>query len=541
MYSKLWLPAAVAGFTLACVGALVSGCGQGSGRPVPASLPAGPADADESASETDRPLQTAADTETAGGGYDKANRPKFDPIQINGKFFEGWPKPKLALVISGRQDGYLEPCGCAGIDQQKGGISRRHSLIKQLEARGWNVAAVDVGGMVRRFGRQAELKFAISAEALKKMGYSAVGFGPDDLRLSAGEIVAAVAGADPADSIFVSANVSLFDLTPKTRIVEAGGMKLGITSVLGQEYQQQINNDEVVMEPAAEALEKVVGELAGCDVRILLAHATSAETKELARRFPLFHIVVTADGPDIPPQQPETIEGSKARLIEIAPKAMYAIVAGFYDDPHEPVRYQRVALDSRYPDSPEMKNLMATYQDQLRELGWRDLGLKSVPHPRAEGGDELAGRFAGAASCKECHPTAWGIWSKTPHAHATETLAKLDPPRQYDAECISCHATGWNAQEYYPYTSGFEGLEITPQLAGNQCENCHGPAAAHIAAEAGRNRVKRDEQREKLKVTAAIAFENVCIKCHDHDNSPEFNEKSFAAHYWPKIEHKGKR
>ncbi len=27
----------------------------------------------------------------------------------------------------------------------------------------------------------------------------------------------------------------------------------------------------------------------------------------------------------------------------------------------------------------------------------------------------------------------------------------------------------------------------------------------------------------------------------DVDNSPEFNEQTFQSHYWPKIEHKGKR
>lgn len=472
-----------------------------------------------------------------------SDKPKIDPIAINGKYFEGWPKPKLALVISGRQDGYLEPCGCAGLDQQKGGMSRRFSFIHGLKEQGWPVAAVDVGGVVRRFGRQAELKFAISADAFKKMHYSAVGFGPDDLRLSAGEIVAAVAGATPEDSIFVSANINLFELTPKTRIIKAGGLKVGITSVLGQEYQDLVKNDEVVITPAAEALrnEKLQAELKNCDVRVLLAHATVEESKELARQFPQFNIVVTSDGRDVPPLQPETLNDGKTRLIETAPKGMYVIVAGFYDDPKEPMRFQRVALDSRFSDSPEMKELMTTYQDQLRQLGWRDLGIKSVSHPHAEDGDKLSGQFAGAESCRECHPAAFGIWSKTKHAHATETLVKLNPQRQYDSECISCHSTGWNPQEYYPYTSGFDSLEKTPQLAGNQCENCHGPAAAHVAAENGRSRTKKDEQRQVVKLTVGQAFENVCIKCHDHDNSPEFNEQTFEAHCWPKVQHKGKK
>lgn len=536
MKTKLLHPVLAAGLIAACSCALLSGCGESGSPGVTTSLGAGSAGSEEPSVE----VNPAADA-PSHDPYGKPDKPKFDPIQINGKYFEGWTKPKLALVISGRQDGYLEPCGCAGLDQQKGGLSRRQSFLKDLEARGWPVAAVDVGGMVRRFGRQAEIKFAISAEALRKMGYKAAGFGLDDLRLSTTEIVAAVVGAEPDDSIFVSANVSLFDLTPKTRVVEAGGMKLGITSVLGRHYQEQINNAEVVIEPAAEALEKVVGELADCDVRILLAHATIEETEELARQFPQFEIVATSDGHDIPPQQPEKIEGASARLIEVAPKSMYVIVVGFYDDPRQPLRFQRVALDSRYPESPEMKKLMAAYQDQLRQFGWRDLGINAAPHPRSEPGNELAGKFAGATSCKECHPTAWGIWSKTPHARATETLAKLDPPRQFDAECISCHATGWNPQDYYPYTSGFESLAATPQLAGNQCENCHGPGADHVAAEEGRNRLRKEAAREKMKLTAAYALENVCSKCHDHDNSPEFNEQTFETHYWPKIEHKGKR
>ena len=226
----------------------------------------------EDSQSSDRGVQTVA--------YNEPLKEKFDPVAENGKFFDGWKKPKLAIVISGRQDGYLEPCGCAGLNQQKGGMSRRHSLIKQLQAQGWPVAAVDVGGLVRRFGKQAEIQFAISADALKLMGYGAVGFGPSDLRLSAGEIVAAVAGADPKDSLFVSANVDLFGLTPKFRILEAGGMRIGVTSVLGKEFKEQINNAEVAIQPAAESLRTVMPELKDCDVRILLSHATLDEKKQ---------------------------------------------------------------------------------------------------------------------------------------------------------------------------------------------------------------------------------------------------------------------
>jgi hypothetical protein len=39
-----------------------------------------------------------------------------------------------------------------------------------------------------------------------------------------------------------------------------------------------------------------------------------------------------------------------------------------------------------------------------------------------------------------------------------------------------------------------------------------------------------------LRLTKATADQQVCAKCHDVDNSPEFH----FDRYWPKVEHKGK-
>jgi hypothetical protein len=394
---------------------------------------------------------------------------------------------------------------------------------------------VDVGSMVRRFGKQAELQFGICAEALRMMHYSAIGFGPSDLRLSAGEIAAVVASDPPGGTIFVSANVDfvdLFGLAPKSRIVEAGGMKLGITSVLGEEYRRQVNNAELQMVPAKEALASVVKDLAPADVKILLANATLEESRELAKAFPQFDIVVSAGGADEPPPQAAKVEGSKALMIEVGHKAMYAIVLGFYDDPKRPVRYQRVALDSRFPDSPEMKSLMTTYQSQLEALGWSGLGLRPARHPQSQPDDPLAGQFVGGASCKECHEAAWDVYAKSGHAHATKTLVDLKPARQFDPECVSCHVTGWNPQEFFPFISGYDSVEHTPELAGQSCENCHGPGAAHIAAERGSDAKLQSQWRKLVRQDKATADES-CRKCHDLDNSPDFNFEK----YWKEIEH----
>ena len=451
-------------------------------------------------------------------------------MEQNGPIFKDWPKPKLALVLTGEQLGYIEPCGCSGLENQKGGLRRRDTFLKQLHKQGWPVIAIDNGGLIRRFGREAEIKYQKTAEGLKRMDYKAVGFGTEDLKLPTGAILSAVA---ETDDIFVSANVKLiddFDSLPPYRTVQAGGMKVGITSVLGDGLQKQVSNNEVEFKPARDALRQVVPTLKKekCDVYVLLAYATIEETTELAKAFPLFNIAVMAHGADEPPHEAKKIKGTDTLLIEVAHKGMYAITLGFYDDKRLP-RYQRVPLDHRFADSAEMDKLMVDYQEELKELGWAGLGLRAAPHP--------GGKFLGSKSCADCHPTEFGIWKETPHAHATETLTHAKPPRQFDPECISCHSTGWNPQEFFPYKSGYQSLKETPLLMGSGCENCHGPGAEHVAAENGSDKALQRKLRELIGRTATggtkEAHRDSCMRCHDLDNSLKFDFDT----YWEKVKH----
>ena len=323
--------------------------------------------------------------------------------------------------------------------------------------------------------------------------YAAIGWGAEDLKLGAGNLLAATTENDGRPSRFVSANVGLFELDlaspDRYRVIEAGGHKIGVTSILGTKFQKDVHNDDIKLADPEQALAQVVPQLKEkSDYRILLSYAEPEESIQLAKRFPEFQAVVTAHGPDEPPREPRKIEGTDSWLIEVGHKGMFAIVLGFYDGAPEPIRYQRVPIDSRFPNAPEMKALLTTYEDQLRDLGWNGLGVQAALNPRAKEPGDAEGKYLGSEACGECHKTAYDVWIKTPHAHATETLVKLDPPRQFDPECISCHATGWKPQEFVPYETGFTSLAETPHLKGNGCENCHGPGAAHAAAERGQGR-----------------------------------------------------
>ena len=466
----------------------------------------------------------------------------------NGEVFQGWSKPKAVLVFTGELDGYIEPCGCTGKENQKGGLSRRRNFLGALAAAEWPVVALDLGDQVNRFGRQTEIKFGSIVDGLKAMQYAAVGFGPKDLRLPAEEVVAAVSAVGDKPTPFVCANVGLigFDsgITPLHRVVEAGGLKIGITAVLGDAELAEIRNDLIATKPAAEALVEPAAALAraGCDHQVLLAFATPEETKKLAARYPQFDFVVTAGGAEEPPAQPEKLPSHRAagkppvdrHLLELGHKGMFAVVIGLFDDAAQPIRSQRVPLDARWGEAEEMIRLLAGYQAQLETLGLTGLGLTPGRHPTGR-------RFAGSASCAECHTSSFEVWTNSGHAEALTTLETQTPRRDGDPECLSCHVVGWAPQKFQPYEGGFMGVKATPQLAHQGCENCHGPAAAHAAVERGDVRASVTE-RDRLRVELVLSIKtpegkqkavNNCLECHDLDNSPQFDFDT----YWPQVEH----
>ena len=457
----------------------------------------------------------------------------------NGAVFGDWPKPKAVLVFTGELDGYIEPCGCTGKENQKGGLSRRQNFLRAFKAAGWEAVPVDLGGQVKRFGKQTEAKFQSIVDGIRGMKYAAVGFGPGDLRLPAEELVAAVAPIGDEPTPYVSANVGLLGLdaniTPRFRVVEAGGLKIGLTTVLGDAEAAQIRNDDIEVVPAAKALAPVAAELAkaGCDHQVLLCFAKPEETKALASAFPQFDIVATAGGADEPPRELPALPGG-ARLVELGHKGMFAVAVGFFADASEPVRSQRVPLDARWGEASDMIDLLANYQQKLETLGLDGLGLAPIRHPSGR-------RFAGSAACEECHQEAFDVWKDSPHATALATLEEARPRRDGDPECLSCHVVGWAPQRFEPFEGGFAGMAKTPHLAHQGCENCHGPAAAHTAVERGDVRATEAE-RDRLRAELVLSLDtpdgkekaiNNCLECHDLDNSPKFDFDE----YWPAVEH----
>lgn len=470
----------------------------------------------------------------------------------NQKIAEDWPKPQAVLFVSGQQHGYIEPCGCTGLDNQKGGLIRRDTLLTELRDRGWNLVPVDVGNQVRRSGPQPVIKFQTTVDAFKQMEYKAATLGVDDLKLSSVELIQ-IAGSDgvtPGE--FVTANVEVVDSSffPAYRIIEAGGRKIGVTGALGIEYKDEIKSEDVIVFDPVEKLPPVIEELKseGCDYVVLLAHASLEESRQIAQKVDGIDLVVTAGGFGEPTLHPEKIEGSKSIMVQVGRKGMYGGIVGLFDDPENPVRYQKIAISSQFKDSERMLEKFANYQDKVRQakeltdILFEGLGVAPAGHPSGN-------KFVGSEVCGDCHTTAFDIWENSPHVHATESIIAANNDRggiarHHDPECIACHATGWNVrnQFYYPYKSGFLTPDLSEAMMGSGCENCHGPGSQHVDAENGDIDVDNDELL-KLREQMVIELEHVrqakCIHCHDLDNSPDFHKKPFEE-YWDKVKHYGK-
>ena len=115
--------------------------------------------------------------------------------------------------------------------------------------------------------------------------------------------------------------------------------------------------------------------------------------------------------------------------------------------------------------------------------------------------------YLGAVECSGCHADKYTSWQQTGHAKALSQLDSIPPAVKQS--CIVCHTVGFGQ------SSGFANTNTTPHLANVQCENCHGPAAAHVYGD--------------VRPVKSLSAE-ICGGCHDDSHHPTYSEWSQSAH-----------
>ncbi|HID20855.1 MAG TPA: hypothetical protein EYP14_00430, partial [Planctomycetaceae bacterium] len=395
----------------------------------------------------------------------------------------GWERPAVAIVLTGEQHGYFEPCGCT--EHQLGGMARRADLFRILrEEKKWPVIGLDLGGMIKRNRQQSQLKFQTLLAAHRELGYQAMALGPEELRFDPYYLLSQhqVDPDHPERSLaFLAANVVLLETpdlgTPlRSKLIDVGGVKVGVTAVFGLSLKAKISaeqrTDEITVQDPLKVLPDVLAALEKeePDLLVLLSHASWEESRSFAEKFPQIDLILSAGGMEDPLSNNPRFVGH-TMIATVGQKAKYAGVVGFYpQEESRKLRFELVALDDqRFRDSARMREYMRLYQEQLRDLKLAETEAQKLAVEPPGGA-----KFVGAERCGECHTQAFEIWESTPHAHAFESLihgreGETDPiPRIYDPECLACHVVGWKPQDVIPYKGGYISQEKTPDLKNVQ-------------------------------------------------------------------------
>ncbi len=415
----------------------------------------------------------------------------------------------VTLFVTGDSRGYLEPCGCRR--DQAGGLPARQTLVRENAAP--NRLLVDVGN-VTNGGRSYELlKLRYLLEGMKRMGYDVVNLGLREAGLDRDTLKKIVA---ESGAPFVSCNVldrsTGAPLAEPYRLKSVAGIQVGITGVAAAEEEEI--GPGVRVRPAAEALAELLPRLKSqCDFVIVLAFVPAETLRTLADRFQEIDCLL---GGDVPQSSANVERLNRALSFNVTDKGKVLGVLSFRRNAGKLdfVRSAALKVKDTIPPAPEMTALLRDYREELR--------TRNIEFASEEGMDPIASRettadtYVGQQACVNCHPQAHRVNFAAAHTHAYETLAHKNS--EFDPECLRCHTVGYGARD------GFLNLQRTPNLAGVQCENCHGRGADHIRA-------------MQARLHAASTFRpvtpNTCVRCHDRENSENF---SFAA-FWPKIAH----
>lgn len=462
-------------------------------------------------------------------------QPKPKETLVGGRpLFADWPKgqkPDAVLVLSGQTFGYLQPCGCSR--PQTGGLERRAYFIDQLKAKGWPVAGVDLGDLYPEKSavrEQGQLKYVATMNALREMGYVAVGVGETELKAQLDSLLGryiaqkeqppfTLAGnavglgeVGPDGKPKVIAREQRFPVLPgdtrplvgSAEVAEVGPVPVGVAGVVGTPLAMSARkakwDTSIDFGPPKAALEAARDLLAKHpkkpQLNVLIYQGSSDDAEKVAKDFPSFNVILCQASDALPPQVPKTVDtpAGKTLIIEVGHKGQHVGVLGLFKTPGAGfvLKYQLVPLGEEF-DTPgtEEEALKAnkalkalqTYAEAVKAEVRLGKDYPRTPHPaqihaKEELKPSVALHYVGSDACKACHAAEFAQWSKAKHSHALEALekvAKRPNLRQFDGECVKCHTVG------FEHNTGYQDEKATPHLKHVGCESCHGPGSGHVA------------------------------------------------------------
>ena len=425
------------------------------------------------------------------------------------------------LIFSGDLRGEIKPCGCAE-EGDMGGLPRRLTFFKQQQSKHSNLFYLDLGNNFPEPSEQGTLKIKLIQNTLKKLRPLVVLVGPNEWKNGLNIL-------DPEIPYLLSNQGLKLPFLTSKKISHAGRQKIMIKGYLAPELTYFNKNEQPHLLPVnSELISNWEAEFANhkTDFKVLLFRGNPQELQQFEDSS-IFDLIVAGSNnndelkqvikmqtnysvfPMIPTKGQGLLSGKLSDLGEIMPENNNTVPAGL----------TVTWLRSNFEDAPELDETFRNYNAAVKELFFRNLEKKEK--------QLLESPFVGNGVCTGCHTGIVTSWQQSRHAHAFATLENIG--KHFDPECLACHVVGlkpWKAPENASATDkkfkggiGFLSLQTTPHLKNVQCENCHGPARAHLE----NSKIKPANKDPKM----------TCGNCHRGSHSPAFNFET----YWPKIKH----
>lgn len=455
------------------------------------------------------------------------------------------------LFITAELAGAIEPCGCSAA--MRGGLARLLGVIAAERATGRAVHFFDAGDLLFPPGAiaeaalpQQEAKAAALARAFAQQGLAARLPGPGDLRRGPDFLAARGLPALPSPQaqrpyasvtvggsrIAVVGAATLPEAQAAGALARRDGAGFVVAFVLApfEALAKQLGADDDALDlvVAARAKDELTGELnraLGTKPRLVQVQTKGRSllrvdlklagplrptwaADDAARQRELSALderIEQLRGQVNEPGLADDFKALKqAKLDEVVGRRQLLAQAPVTLPPGASAVARAIPIEAALPEPEGLRALVAEYDRAVGEmnLAWAKAHGEDCPAPTpAERG------FVGSATCEACHPLAGQAWRKTKHFGAYAALAAQG--KQYHLDCVACHLTGWQQKGGVCHVADFAGFEHVG------CEACHGGGSLHVTTTK-----KEDIDRTKDG--------QVCLRCHDHENSPHFDYATYA-------------
>jgi len=405
---------------------------------------------------------------------------------------------EVYLLHTNNTNGTLENCLCPV--KPYGSLEKRILYTREWLGIHPNTIVVDAGDFLS--ATKNILKDSIAFRGMELINYDAVGVGDQEF----------FRGVQFFKDIAKDSNLPLVStnlIKPELPgvyskiIVERSGISFGILSVMDSQvfrfYPEDVQNSvsttsyEEVLPGELSALREKV------DVIVLLSHLGIEKDRELAKTLQGIDIIVgshTQTVLEVPEQVGNTL------IVHAGKDGYYVgeLRLVFNEDSRKIHSYesQLIPMDISLPNDPTMVDMIIEYNRlSRRRAGKMVERISPVPQEFL---------VASPDRCGACHSDELDHWETTPHALSFEVLEREH--KHKSPQCLACHTTGFGRDD------GYLNYNITAELKTVNCTECHYVTEAHLT-EPSQNR-------------SIMVMKEKCIRCHDKENSPEFEFTSFV-------------